>query len=187
MYRGQDPGTAQCWGQFLTSKFSASLINLLINYAISCIMSVPGQAIGCLAQHYQCVHVCIVPAHTKHSLKSLGMNGRRSKAQGQGLSVDGGQHLAVAPPTLQAASQVGPPLPAAARQDGIAWGPKLWALLCAVHTNHTQAAIQRHEKAQERKPLWSQVLINSPRQFLQDKGRGMLWHKIHQTFTSNLC
>lgn len=71
--------------------------------------------------------------------------------------------------------------------DGIAWGPKLWALLCAVHTNHTQAAIQRHEKAQKRKPLWSQVLINSPRQFLQDKGRGMRWHKIHQTFTSNLC
>ena len=67
-------------------------------------MSASDQAMG----HLVCAaSVCtgIGLAHTKHSLKSSGTNGHRSKAQGKGCQWTVTSTSAVAPPTLQAASQ----------------------------------------------------------------------------------
>lgn len=110
--------------------------------------------------------------------------------------MDLGQHPTAAPPALWASRQAGllllPALNHLAQWHSL-WdeGPgsatpgascnRCHKLCMQTTPKRPLRGMKRHRK---RKSLWSQVLINSPRWVLQDRGRKRFWHKIHQDFAT---
>lgn len=99
----------QCRGHLLISRLSAPLVDIM-NCALSCNMSAPGQAHeGWPKAVLSSMCSYAEPAHSRHSPRSSGMNRCKSETHGWGLLVDGGQHSEAAPPAPWAHKQAGPP------------------------------------------------------------------------------